>query len=470
MLAAVLIGFSSGLYVLADQYLHRQAQERLDAILNTLSAAAEVGPEGVEWEPNGRFQSFDAQVVVNQNVWMVADERSQVVDQSKTVDTGIFLKEITLQLESLKQNRTWRAGQWQAGQRWIRSEVSRANGEPDQANTVEVGTKHRVLSITAGVSLNPVRVTLRRLGNTLFVLSLAVWLVALFLGQIVCRRALHPVRQMAAVAGEMDADDLALRLPKIHSHDELEDLSRAFNGLLDRLQDAFERQRRFTGDASHQLRTPLTAILGQIEVALRRERSAREYQRVLVTVHDQAGHLSRIVEALLFLARADSESGLPTLEPLNLTTWLPQYLRTWSEHVRSDDLTLECDSFISCDIEAQPALLGELLTILLDNACKFSEPGTPVKVRLEQDENAVWLKVEDKGCGIAKNNLATLFVPFCRSDEARRRGIEGVGLGLSIARRLAGVFAATLSVVSQAGEGSCFVLRFSTPSKSNETG
>src|SRR5438045_9495412 len=102
----------------------------------------------------------------------------------------------------------------------------------------------------------------------------------------------------------MSAANLDDRLPDVQSRDELDELSRSFNGLLDRLQESFERQRRFTGDASHQLRTPLTAILGQLEVALRRERPAEEYQRVLAQVHERAGHLRRIVESLLFLARA----------------------------------------------------------------------------------------------------------------------------------------------------------------------
>src|SRR5438067_10947151 len=110
---------------------------------------------------------------------------------------------------------------------------------------------------------------------------------------------------MAGAAREMAVDDLGRRLPMAATGDELGDLSRAFNNLLDRLQESFARQKRFTGDASHQLRTPLTAIRGHIEVALRRERSAGEYRAVLSTVEQKAGHLQRIVESLLFLARAD---------------------------------------------------------------------------------------------------------------------------------------------------------------------
>src|SRR5581483_11619807 len=105
----------------------------------------------------------------------------------------------------------------------------------------------------------------------------------------------------------MSAADLDVRLPAADTGDELEELGLAFNDLLGRLQEAFERQRRFTGDASHQLRTPLTVMLGQIEVALRRDRPAGEYREALSVAHGQAERLRRIVEMLLFLARADAE-------------------------------------------------------------------------------------------------------------------------------------------------------------------
>src|SRR5260370_25756333 len=118
---------------------------------------------------------------------------------------------------------------------------------------------------------------------------------------------------MVADARSMNVDDLGNRLAIRSTGDELEDLSRSFNGLLERLQESFERQRQFTGAASHQLRTPLTAMLGQIEVALRHARPAEEYQRGLSTVHQKAGHLRRIAGALLFLAPTAGAARLPAL-------------------------------------------------------------------------------------------------------------------------------------------------------------
>jgi len=264
---------------------------------------------------------------------------------------------------------------------------------------------------------------------------------------------------MAAAVREMDAGELAGRLPIAASGDELEDLGQAFNSLLDRLQESFERQRRFTGDASHQLRTPLAAILGQIEVALRRERTAEEYQRTLAVLQATSLRLRRIVESLLFLARADAEAALPEQEPIELTTWLDEHLQSWSEHARFGDITLESHSGQPCEVNAHPVLLGELVNILLDNACKYSLPGTAIQLRLHRDANAICLDVEDQGPGIAEADLACLFTPFFRSTEARRQGIDGVGLGLSIARRLAESLGGVLCATSRVGHGSTFSLR-----------
>ena len=154
----------------------------------------------------------------------------------------------------------------------------------------------------------PLQKSLQALAVVLSSLSLLLWLSAALVGRWLCRRALAPLTRMADAARTIHADDLGRRLPSAGTGDELEDLGRAFNDLLARLQESFERQRRFTGDASHQLRTPLTAILGQLEVLFRRDRPAEEYDRVLKLVQKQAAHLRLIVEMLLFLARADAET------------------------------------------------------------------------------------------------------------------------------------------------------------------
>src|SRR5262249_40102276 len=199
--------------------------------------------------------------------------------------------------------------------------------------------------------------------------SSGVWFLALAGGYVVCRRALRPVTRMACAAREMQAVDIARRLPLAHTGDQLDDLRRSFTSLLDRVQDGCERQKRFPGEASRQRATPLTGLLGQLEVALRRERSPEEYRRALATAHQQGEQMRRLVEALLFLARADVEARIPERERLDMREWLASHYRKWSTHDRAGDISLDAGGE-RVWVETHPILLGELVNVLLDNACK----------------------------------------------------------------------------------------------------
>jgi heavy metal sensor kinase len=466
ILALVLVGFSTTIYLLANNYLHRQADERLDAVLNTLSAAIESGPEHVEWEPQVRLLKLDVFAIGEQAVWIVANDHGRIVDRSRNKLMDQFLADTSPSFQheaAALDDHKWEGKLWKAGQRWVHAgSYEENNSEEHGAEEIADEGKHTALSVTAGVALGALNATLLQLATSLVAVSLVIWIVAFVAGRFVCRRALLPVTRMATAAQEMDANDLDQRLPPTSTKDELETLNLAFNNRLDRLQVAFERQKSFTGDASHQLRTPLTAILGQVEVALRRERTADEYHQVLYKVQKKATHLTRMVESLLFLARANTEAQLPELEPVELREWLPQHLETWSEHARADDIALKCVGAFTSRIAAQPALLGELLNILLDNACKYSELGTPIQVRLEHVANTVTVHVQDQGYGIDESAIANLYLPFFRSKEARLRGVDGVGLGLSIANRLVEVLGCELSVKSEVGRGACFTLRFAS--------
>jgi signal transduction histidine kinase len=342
----------------------------------------------------------------------------------------------------------WRGQTWQFRQRRI---------QIDNPDTVADG-KYFTMYVTAGVSLAPVEATLQRLAMVLGGLSLAVWLAALVSGRLLCRRALAPLRRMADSTAAMNATELDRRIPVDPSGDELEELGHAFNGLLARLQESFERQRRFTGDASHQLRTPLTAMLGQVEVALRRERPVEEYCRVLTCVQEQASRLRQIVEALLFLARADAEAAAPERTRICLSSFLEEHLRGWMHHPRTGDIRVSSACTEPIHVEVQPVLLGELLNALLDNACKYSPANTPISIELDGTRARATVAVRDEGRGIAGKDVPSVYKPFFRAEEVRRQGIEGLGLGLAVADRLAEALGGTLSVASTVGKGSCFML------------
>ena len=259
---------------------------------------------------------------------------------------------------------------------------------------------------------------------------------------------------MAATARTINAAALDRRLADAGTQDELADLGKAFNDLLANLQQSFERQRRFTGDAAHQLRTPLTALIGQIDVALRRERPTEEYQRILTLLHKQSTHLRHIVEMLLFLARADAEAILPQTESIDLTFLSSTVCNRVLCKLTRQEIRLDVAGNGGLTVRAQAPLLGQLLDNLLDNARKYSSHETPVTIKAWRERELVCIAVQDQGCGIAAADLPHIFEPFYRSPDARRDGVSGVGLGLAVAKRIAEAFAGMKEAVSVSGKGS----------------
>jgi signal transduction histidine kinase len=463
-LAAVLVTFSVALYVSAHRYLHRQLDDRLAASAHTLASAAEVEPDGVEWEPHNRPMALSRGAFGEQLHWTVTDDTGRVIDRSPQPGVEGLVAEADAGFRAGHRNprRVDHAGRaWQA----LRL---RLEPEPLPPGMPKVG-KHRALELTLAVPLDPISADLRALAAALAGLTLVILAVALFGSRAVCRRALAPVARMADAARTMGAADLTGRLPAPTSSDELADLAAAFNGLLGRLAEAFEREQRFAGEASHQLRTPLAALIGQVEVALRRDRDPAEYRRALGAVLDQAGRLRRVVEALLFLARSEPDARLPGVERIDLAAWVPARLHERPHDPRAGDLVFEPPAD-EVPAAIHPDLFAELLDTLVDNALKYSEPGTPVAVRVGRDREGAWLEVEDRGCGIAPADRPHLFRPFFRSDAARRRGVPGVGLGLAVAYRIATALGGSIAAESESGRGSRFRVRLPASPAVNEPG
>ena len=341
--------------------------------------------------------------------------------------------------------------------------LRRGRGHPDDEPGYEV--QYASLVLVVGLSPTPVEATLARLGLTLSVLSLSVWIVSVIAGRWLCVRALMPVNRMARAATAMTAADLGQRLPTPGTDDELDELGDAFNNLLDRLHEAFvllhealNRQRQFAGNASHQLHTPLSALLGQVQVALRRPRPPDEYRRVLERVQEEAARLWQIIESLLLLA--DPERLRPEPEMLNLNEWVPNHIRHWTAHPRSADLRAQVADDGPLNVLVHPPLLAQLVDNLIENACKYSDPGTPIVISTGRAEGSVTLGVEDRGCGLKAEDLPHVFEPFFRAEQARRDGHPGVGLGLAVAQQIANAFGGLIEVRSEPEAGCFFMLRF----------
>jgi signal transduction histidine kinase len=479
VLCLVLLGFSTGLFVSARIYLDHQVRDRLTAAIDVLAAAAEIHPQGVEWEPQERVLPLGQDSGPDQLRWLVFDDRGRRLDHSRNWSEAELAAQGADQPETPQMTVRFVDRQktsWLVSRRRVRPDMPPGSGSkaaehqvaPAESSAGEI--LHPSLVVVVYAPLGPSEAALANMAAFLAAVSVGCWSVAALLCRRLSRRALAPLTRMVESARGLDAVDPGWHLEQPGTGDELDELGRAFNDLLARLQIAYHRQRRFSNDASHQLRTPLTVLTGQLEVALRHERSAEEYRRVLRAALKRGVQLRQIVEALLFLGRADSDAALPDAAPLDLNRWIAEHLSERPPAAAENKIIHDTAPGDALWVKVHSGLLGQLIDNLLDNSVKYGEPGSTVRLTSRREGDTAVLAVEDTGRGIADLDLPRIFEPFFRSKGAREQGIPGVGLGLSVVERIANAFGGTVAVQSKAGSGSRFEIRLPVSSPALHSG
>ena len=278
--------------------------------------------------------------------------------------------------------------------------------------------------------------------------------------------ALRPVTSMAAEAEAITAQSADWRLHPHNTNDELGQLTRAFNRLLDRLRDALRTQREFMADASHELRTPVSVIQTAAEVTLDRpSREEAEYRDALTIVCEQSARLSHVVDDMLVLARADAAGYPVARRPLDVDDVVEQCVRSASIVAVTKNIRLVTELQSDVTIDADDRLLRRLVTNLLDNALQHTPPGGVVTVGVSKHDEFATITVEDTGPGIPAADRERVFERFVRLDPARS-ATTGAGLGLSIARWIAERHQGTLSVEPGRAGGCRFSARLPMTSHS----
>jgi len=337
--------------------------------------------------------------------------------------------------------------------------VAGSGAEPLRVFTMPIVRNGRVVDIVqVGTSVRRAEAVLDRYLQTLLVLiPLGVGLAAL--GEaVIARIALRPVDEMTRTARRITAEDLSRRVERPGTGDEMERLAETLNGMLARLEAAFTQTRRFAADAAHELRTPLAALRGGIEVALRAERTPEEYRRVLASSLEEAERLIRLAEDLLLLSRSTAGPEVARA-PLDLEPLLLDVFDVGARLGQAAGVSVRIDTMAPSTVRGDATALRRALLNLVENAVKYTPPGGKVELGLTTADGIAVLTVSDAGIGIAPADAERIFEPFVRLDAARARDTGGAGLGLAIARSIATAHGGTLSVESQPGAGSRFVLR-----------
>jgi two-component system heavy metal sensor histidine kinase CusS len=339
--------------------------------------------------------------------------------------------------------------EWEDGERWLRglaarAPIDRAAAPPD--------------TVAIALDISHHRQFMAEFHRTLALVMALAALVTAALGWAATHAGLRPLRRLTALVAGLEASGLATRLPQDRLPAEVETLAVAFNAMLARLEDSFRRLSDFSSDIAHELRTPVSNLMVQTQVALSTARSVEEYREILYSSLEEHERMAQSIGDMLFLAQADNGLLRPTTAAVDLAAevqGLFDYFDAWAEE-RGVKLTLDGSAPA---VPGDPLMLRRALSNLLANAIRHTAAGQGVQVHLAADAAATRVTVENPGAPIPAGHLPRLFDRFYRVDPARRRQGEGAGLGLAIVKSIVAAHGGTIGVTSNDG-GTRFLIVF----------
>lgn len=463
ILALLLIGLSVGLY----SYLSFTLRRNLDRVLVDRVAQLAGTPNIVQITADGRFEGMLGEIIAFYTVSEGTDAYDVVSNRllGATLDDSVIARAFA----GTPSHATLSSPDGQALRFYVSLLLPPAvpPGRVPIPTPVPSGAPERASAgpVVAVVAqpLDGIRSALSALGTTLLVAVPLTLLLSAGGGLFLVRRALRPVDRMIASARTIEETDLARRLDAT-SNDELGRLGETLNGMLHRLEHAFRRQRQFTDDASHELRSPLSVIEAEATLALRRERSADDYREALATIADEAAGMNRLIDQLLTLARADASREPSVFESVDLGALAADTVTALTPlaEEKGIDLRLDSVSTAGTSIAGLPDQIRRVITNLIDNAIRYTDPAGSIAVSIDTTTDLVRLRVRDTGAGIAPTDVPHVFNRFHRADKTRGRN-HGSGLGLAICRDLVSAHGGSIDVDSELGRGSTFTVSFPRP-------
>jgi len=310
--------------------------------------------------------------------------------------------------------------------------------------------------IEVGAPYDHIESTLHGLALVFAIILPLALVLALAVGYLLMKRALQPVDQLARAAESITSRNLGERLPIPGTGDEIERLSATLNGMIARLEASFRQMNQFTADASHDLRTPLTVLRGELEVALRRNEINPAGREVIGSVLEETEKLSKTVESLMVLSRLDSGEMQPDRTRFDLAKLCLETVEQMGLLAEDKGLEIQCSSSENIEVAADLLRIRQILINLVDNAIKYTPEGGKIGVRVFRNNGCAIIEVADTGHGIPAEALPLIFNRFYRVDKARSRETGGSGLGLAIAKSICELHGGHISVESSVGTGSRF--------------
>lgn len=288
--------------------------------------------------------------------------------------------------------------------------------------------------------------------SSLLILNPILLLAFIYLASKIIDKILDPVKNVIAVSKNISIDDFATTIELPKEHDEIRELVDSFNGMRLRLKTGVESIERFNSDVSHELKTPLTVILGEVEVTLRRIRSSQEYIQSMQVIYNEAKQMHKIVQSMLLLTKFTRLNVQETYEECKLSRILTDTIEKFTCKADSKKIRFHLDIQDKIVLNANPVLIGLVFSNLIDNAIKYSDEGKNIFITLYQDSKIHFL-IRDEGIGISEQHLDKISDRFYRVDESRSKKVEGFGLGLFIVKHILDLHEGTMHIVSKPDKG-----------------
>ena len=312
------------------------------------------------------------------------------------------------------------------------------------------------------MDLQEVTVSLKKAGTQFNLWGMAALFLVLILGTgatwLMAGHVLKPLKELSSAIEEIGGNDLSNRVEIQGRQDEIGRLARSFNHMMDKVSASFERQKRFSASAAHELKTPLATILVNLEVLeLDGKTSPDRMEKVLTIVKANTERMIRLVEDLM---RLTSDKDHEMEEEVELSEVFTITLDELSPLIRKKDLTVSIENTPDISLTGSRVMLYRVMSNLLGNAAKYNREHGSISIVTGRDDNGVTVQIEDTGIGIPEEALPHIFEPFYRVDQSRSRAVGGAGLGLPLVKDIVEKHGGEVAVKSAAGEGTTFILRF----------
>lgn len=325
--------------------------------------------------------------------------------------------------------------------------------------TIPIMEGKRVTSIVqVGTSLEEFDETMKRLFLIMLISIPSSLGIALVGGYFLAKKALRPVDQIRRAAVKISSTNLDERIDVGQRADELGRLARTFNEMIERLKDSFQRVNQFSIDVSHELKTPLTILKGQTEVALRKDRAVADYKQVLNSNLEEIDRMTRIIDDLMFLSNANAREVRLNIEEVPLRDLVTEICLSMKVFADKKGVELAVNDLADIKIKGDELKLRRMFWNIIENGIKYTPQGGKVDVASFVNNGYVRIDIRDNGSGISPNDIKYIFDRFYRGDKSRKRE-SGSGLGLSISKWIVEAHNGTIQVESRPGEGSLFSIK-----------